>query len=441
MICAGCGHESQAGAWFCAFCAEPLAGSTTPLDGAVPRGSSALLEALLDARDPAAATPDATAFDDHTEAILDALSRDLSPDELDRTLAYDEDPERWVIVQRTRDATPSRGGSSDAEVVLALLDKPQSIAALEGSGTLSRRALDLTLMSLREQGLIELSTSDDREGLGPWAADHTAPDAVAMPELVDDLDPLVTAEGPPPGALVEPEAPRAATVSAPARDPAEGPRARPLPSGTVTRRLIPRLPDAPGVASLQHSDLADGIVRLSLSAKAEQLARAAQRDRRTGSVLSARMNLLLAMALAPDEPSYARALEELSARASGPAGTTGGTPAEQRYEQARRLEAAGQYAQAIVQLRAAIELEERGAYYHRLGVLLAVHQRERALGERMLRRATELEPENRQYVQSLAKIISADALRADGARGPGRTDGTRAPPTRAEPRPGGRRIT
>jgi hypothetical protein len=98
-----------------------------------------------------------------------------------------------------------------------------------------------------------------------------------------------------------------------------------------------------------------------------------------------------------------------------------------------------------VQLRAAIELEERGAYYHRLGVLLAVHQRERVLGERMLRRATELEPENRQYVQSLARIISADALRADGARGPARPDGARGPARaegpRAEPRPSGRRIT
>lgn len=454
VICGGCGHESQAGAWFCAFCAEPLASSSTPLDPPS-GGSSALLDALLDARDPGAHTraDPASAFDDHTEAILEALSHDLSLDELDRTLASDESPDRWVIIQRTHDVAPGVVVSSDAEVVLALLDKPQSMAALEGSGTLSRRALDLSLMSLREQGLIELSTSDDREGLSPWAFDHTAPDAVVAPDPAEDLDPLSTAEGPPPSGFAAGDEP--AEDNTPARSAAAAGTtgsasaassgARPLPTGTVTRRLIPRLPDAQGVASLQHSDLADGIVRLSLLSKAEQLARAAQRDRRTGSVLSARMNLLLAMALAPDEPSYPRALEELSARAAGPSGASGGTPAEQRYEQARRFEAAGQYAQAIVQLRAAIELEERGAYYHRLGVLLAVHQRERVLGERMLRRATELEPENRQYVQSLARIISADALRADGARGPARPDGARGPARaegpRAEPRPSGRRIT
>ena len=454
VICGGCGHESQAGAWFCAFCAEPLASSSTPLDPP----PSALLAALLDARDPGAHTraDPASAFDDHTEAMLDALSHDLSLDELDRTLASDESPDRWVIIQRTHDTPPGVVVSSDAEVVLALLDKPQSMAALEGSGTLSRRALDLSLMSLREQGLIELSTSDDREGLSPWAFDHTAPDAVVAPDPAEDLDPLSTAEGPPPSGFVAEDglaedytragtAAAAGSTESASAAAAGAAGARPLPTGTVTRRLIPRLPDAQGVASLQHSDLADGIVRLSLLSKAEQLARAAQRDRRTGSVLSARMNLLLAMALAPDEPSYPRALEELSARAAGPSGASGGTPAEQRYEQARRFEAAGQYAQAIVQLRAAIELEERGAYYHRLGVLLAVHQRERVLGERMLRRATELEPENRQYVQSLAKIISADALRADGARGPARPDGARGPARaegpRAEPRPSGRRIT
>ncbi len=58
--------------------------------------------------------------------------------------------------------------------MLALLDKPQSLDALERSGTLSRRALDLSLMSLREQGLIALSEGRGHES--PWGADTTSPD-------------------------------------------------------------------------------------------------------------------------------------------------------------------------------------------------------------------------------------------------------------------------
>ncbi len=447
VVCGQCGHTSEVGAWFCGFCAEPLAPpSATDLTAtAEPVALDGAAASAASHEPPADATrsePEPPVFDDHTEALLDAMSVAVRVDDLVLPPLGEAVPDVWVVVQRTGDHAPSVPLSSDAEVVLALLDKPQSLAALEQSGTLSRRALDLSLMSLREQGLIELSA--DRVEADAPATDHTSPDvgaadALGDADLFEELSPFdVPAPLGVEGLALDALGLDAAGVDAPARP------ARPAAIGTVTRRMIPRLSDAASAALLQQTDLADGIARLSVRAKAEQLARAAQRDRRTGSVLSARMNLTLAIALAPDEPAYVRALEELSARSTGTGVGSGATLAEQRYEHARRLEASGHYTQAIAQLRAAIEYEERGAYYHRLGVLLAVHQGERVLGERMVRRATELEPENHHYVRSLARIISRDALRAGDAAAPRRSEApaaakrSEAPTARADSRADGR---
>jgi tetratricopeptide (TPR) repeat protein len=280
-----------------------------------------------------------------------------------------------AYVHRTR--TRSSGDLSAYESFLLELiaDLPKSLVDIERQNVFTERELELGLLTLRSKGLIEVSDSRPP----PTPAEHDLEDRT----IEQNNFWFENEERPPP---------------APAP-----------PSSNVRKRLILKRATDAERRDLMSSGLGDGLVRLELAPKAEQLYKAALRDQITGSVLSARMNLKLAIALAPKEAKYLEALEELSASPLQKEDVKN-TPAWKKYEEARHAEASGDIDKAIALLKTAIEMLEHGSFYNRLGILLAQKKRELVLAERMLRRALDLDPDNHVYVQNLARVLSALAV-------------------------------
>jgi tetratricopeptide (TPR) repeat protein len=146
--------------------------------------------------------------------------------------------------------------------------------------------------------------------------------------------------------------------------------------------------------------------------KAQKLFDQALKDKAEGNLVSARMNMKLAMTFDATNELYAQAFDELSknpdAQVKGN-GITGKSRARELYDQATEAENAGDADRAIALLEQAIGVSKQAPFMNRLGVILAMKKREFARAQQLVEQAIELAPDNAAYEKNLQKILSMAA--------------------------------
>ncbi len=146
--------------------------------------------------------------------------------------------------------------------------------------------------------------------------------------------------------------------------------------------------------------------------KAQKLFDQALKDKSEGNLVSARMNMKLAMTFDPTNELYAESFDDLSknpdaqVRANGP---TGKSRARDLYDQATEAENSGDVDRAITLLEQAIACSKQAPFLNRLGVLLAMKKREFSRAQQLVEQAKDLAPDNTAYEKNLQKILSMAA--------------------------------
>ncbi len=187
-------------------------------------------------------------------------------------------------------------------------------------------------------------------------------------------------------------APKAAAKAAPVSEPVPDTVPPPSPSKPTKRR-------AEGVDSYRM-------------VKAEKLFEQALKDKAEGNLVSARMNMKLALTFDPTNELFEKALSEISkspdAQVSSK-GPTGRSKARELYDAATEAEQHGDVDRAIELLEQAIERSKQAPFYNRLGVLLAMKKRRYMEAQALISQALELMPNNATYEKNLQKILSMAA--------------------------------
>lgn len=146
--------------------------------------------------------------------------------------------------------------------------------------------------------------------------------------------------------------------------------------------------------------------------KAQKLFEQALKDKAEGNLVSARMNMKLAMTFDPTNDLYSEAFDDLNknpdARISG-SGPTGRSRARELYDAATDAENEGDVDRAIELLEQAISHSKQPAFLNRLGVILAMKKREYDRAQQLVEQARELAPDNATYEKNLHKILSMAA--------------------------------
>jgi tetratricopeptide (TPR) repeat protein len=145
--------------------------------------------------------------------------------------------------------------------------------------------------------------------------------------------------------------------------------------------------------------------------KAAKLFDEALRDRRDGNLVSARMNMKLALTFDPSNPLYQQSFEELSRVA--PSGNST-SRAREFYDAATVAEREGRIDEAIDFLERALKESKEPAVYNRLGVLLAMKKGEYVRAQQLVETALALSPGNATYDHNLGKILQMAAVSAHG---------------------------
>jgi tetratricopeptide (TPR) repeat protein len=146
--------------------------------------------------------------------------------------------------------------------------------------------------------------------------------------------------------------------------------------------------------------------------KAQKLFDQALKDKADGNLVSARMNMKLAITFDPTNELYVRSFDELSKnpdaqlKGSGPMGKS---RARELYDQATEAENGGDVERAIALLEQAITLSKQAPFLNRLGVILAMKKREFARAQQLVEQAIDLAPDNGAYEKNLQKILSMAA--------------------------------
>jgi tetratricopeptide (TPR) repeat protein len=142
----------------------------------------------------------------------------------------------------------------------------------------------------------------------------------------------------------------------------------------------------------------------------QRLLSAAEEDKKHGNLVSAKMNLQLALSFDRDNPAIHSAIANLS-KAAKQVSAPAIQPKNRAYhEQATAAERAGRLDDAIGLLEWAIEDDPDPAAYNRLGVLLATRKRQFARARSLVETAISLAPNNRAYQHNLAKILQMEAV-------------------------------
>lgn len=139
--------------------------------------------------------------------------------------------------------------------------------------------------------------------------------------------------------------------------------------------------------------------------KAEQLYNAALRDRDAGNLVSARMNLKLAIAFAPDREAYQALFNQLSHVSHQTRAEPRNEAARDLYLQAEQAEMQGDIDASVRKLIQALETAREAVIFNRLGVVLATRKRDFVGARRCLEEAVRLAPENPAYVHNLSKVL------------------------------------
>jgi tetratricopeptide (TPR) repeat protein len=153
--------------------------------------------------------------------------------------------------------------------------------------------------------------------------------------------------------------------------------------------------------------------------KAQKLFEQALKDKAEGNLVSARMNMKLAMTFDPANELYADSFDELNknpdaqVKSSGP---TGKSRARELYDQATEAENGGDVDRAVILLEQAIAHSKQPPFLNRLGVILAMKKKEFVRAQQLVEQAIDLAPDNATYQRNLQKILSMAAT-ADVAAG------------------------
>lgn len=152
--------------------------------------------------------------------------------------------------------------------------------------------------------------------------------------------------------------------------------------------------------------------------KARELYAASMVDRAGGNLVSARMNLKLAVAFDPENVTYQEAFAQLgqaqlstASVASNDAAPTQRPAAQKAYDEGCAAEAAGDVDRAVRLFEAALRLGEDPLILNRLGVVLAMRRSDVRRGQQLLERAVVLAPMNPVYTHNLSKVLGLAAAR------------------------------
>ncbi len=145
--------------------------------------------------------------------------------------------------------------------------------------------------------------------------------------------------------------------------------------------------------------------------KAQKLFDQALVDKADGNLVSARMNMKLALTFDPTNELYTQAFEDLS---KNPDAVPGGTPAgrsraRELYDEATEAENHGNVDRAIELLEKALAESKQAPFYNRLGVILATKKGEYVRAQKLIEQALELAPGNTLYEKNLSKVLSKAA--------------------------------
>jgi tetratricopeptide (TPR) repeat protein len=159
--------------------------------------------------------------------------------------------------------------------------------------------------------------------------------------------------------------------------------------------------------------------------KAQKLFDQALQDKSEGNLVSARMNMKLALTFDPTNNLYQQAFDDLS---KNPDAVPGGTPqgrsrARELYDQATEAENHGNVDKAIELLEKALAESKQAPFYNRLGVILATKKGEYVRAQELIEKALELAPGNTLYEKNLSKVLSKAAAADVSARGGGEKKG------------------
>jgi hypothetical protein len=143
-------------------------------------------------------------------------------------------------------------------------------------------------------------------------------------------------------------------------------------------------------------------------AKAAKLFEEATKERAEGNLVSARMNMKLAMTFDSSNVLYQQAYEELLKMA--PPGTpSASSRARDLYDKASAAERLSRFDEAIELLEKALEEHKDAAVYNRLGVLLAMKKNEFVRAQELIETALVLSPGNSTYQHNLSKVLQRAA--------------------------------
>ncbi|MCB9655364.1 MAG: tetratricopeptide repeat protein [Deltaproteobacteria bacterium] len=205
-------------------------------------------------------------------------------------------------------------------------------------------------------------------------------------------------------------------------------------TGTATASPIPTPEgvgfgrESTGNSSSESSvslDEQNGPVDSVRAMKAAKLFEQALKDRAEGNVISARMNMKLAITFDPTNPLYQDAFDNISKNPDAmPKGSSGPrSKARECYDKATEAENAGDVDQAIEYLEAAVAESRQAAFLNRLGVILAMKKREFSRAQTLIEEAIELAPGNETYARNLQKILSSAATHGQRAAPPADSPG------------------
>ncbi|MEL7369390.1 MAG: hypothetical protein AAFN74_10790 [Myxococcota bacterium] len=185
--------------------------------------------------------------------------------------------------------------------------------------------------------------------------------------------------------------------------------------GGQTKSVVGRdAPDPVPVATPQTQPLSPMLEHIEavesrprrINRKAERLFEEALKDRATGNLVSARLNMKLALAFEPDNVEYQEAFKALeddpAARARTPSDVV--RSARDYFEEAKEAEHRGQIDDCVQLLEKAVVHSRQAVYLNRLGVMLATKKGAYARAQALLEEATKLKPGNATYARNLQKI-------------------------------------
>jgi len=209
-----------------------------------------------------------------------------------------------------------------------------------------------------------------------------------------------SAIAPPPPSTTSP---RAASAIAPPRPGEEPPK---LDSELLAEIPAQRSPLLRTVSSTAHY-------------KAKQLFEAALADRAKDDLVSARMNLKLAIAFDPSNTKYQRIFLEVGEQAApSKIPPKLASPQGQRaFDEGCSCELKGDVDAAIRHFESALKHGEDPVVLNRLGVLLAMKKSDFMRSQSMLERAIELSPDNAIYQHNLTKVLTRAAGQSKNKRG------------------------